>query len=219
MLPRFALVAAAAALAVPAFATVVLVPTLEEMVWRSDVIIHAVVVDQQVVELVKGRVVTRTILEVDDGIAGANPKDLVVVEQMGGTFNGRVSWIAGAHRFKVNDEVVFFGVRISNFVGDAVVVPYGIGFGIFDVKDDVDGKHAVERGGDVAQLVRDKNGKSSMQPVVARHYESLDAFKAELRAILDGRNTVLPAQKKILPAAPMNPRMNAKKIPHTLTKD
>lgn len=207
--------AASAALALPAAATVVVVPTLEEMTWRSDVVVHAIVVDQQVIEQVKGRVVTRTVLDVQDGIAGANPKDLLTVEQLGGNLGSRRAWIAGAHKFKVGDEVVFFGVRLQNVVGESVVVPYGIGFGIFDVKDDVDGKHAVERGGEVTQLVRDENGVASMKAVTPRHYTSVDAFKAELRAILDGRNFSPPAQLKVIPT---KAHPSPLRVPPTLTK-
>ena len=202
---RVALAAVVVAVALPAFATVVQVPTLAEMTWRSDVVIHAFVVDQQVVEQKKGRIVTRTVLDVVDGVAGANEKDLVVVEQLGGALGDRKAWIAGAHRFKVGDEVVFFGVRIDNVVGEAVVVPYGIGFGIFDVLDDVDGKHAVERGGDVVNLVRDPDGKSHMEAVKSRHYTSVDDLKREVRAILDGRDVAPPALKKLLPPTTMTP--------------
>ena len=200
-------VAAAAAVAVPAAATVVHVPPLETMVWQSDVIVQAVVVDQQVLEQVKGRIVTRTILSVEEGLAGANDKDLLVVEQLGGELGGHVAWIAGAHKFKVGDDVLFFGNRIQNIVGEDVVVPYGIGFGIFDVLDDVDGKHAVERGGDVANLVRDKDGATHMEAVTPRHYASVDDFKRDLRAILDGRPLASTPKWKVLPPtkAPPSP--------------
>lgn len=217
---RFALAAvfvAASFVSGPAAATVVAVPTLEEMTWRSDVIVQGVVVDQQVIEQKKGRMVTRTVLEVDDGIAGANVKDLLVIEQLGGELDGRVAWIAGAHKFKVGDEVVFFGTRIQNIVGETVVVPYGIGFGIFDVKEDVDGKHAVERGGDVANLVKDADGTSHMEPVKPRHFTNVDDFKRDLRAILDGRNFQQPAVKKILkPTA--NPPSPLRRPTNTLSK-
>ncbi len=208
-----ALVALLAA-AAPATATVVVVPTLEEMTWRSDVIIHATVVDQEVVEQKAGRVVTRTFLQVEDGVAGASKGELVVVEQLGGALGARRSWIAGAHKFKVGDEVLLFGARINNLLGESVVVPYGIGFGIFDIKDDVDGRHAVERGGgDVSQLVRAPDGTSSMKPVPSRHYTSLDEFKAQLRDILDGRRLGEPALKKILPAAPRRPTSTSTTAP------
>ncbi|MDP2341680.1 MAG: hypothetical protein Q8O67_12045 [Deltaproteobacteria bacterium] len=183
--------------ALPASATVVLVPTLEEMTHRSDVIVHAVVRDQQVFEKRKGKIVTRTILEVVDGLSGAKAGELVTVEQIGGSLDGRQMWIAGAHRFKVGDEVVFFGSKINDYF-----VAYGIGFGIFDVKDDVDGKHAVERGGDVVQLVRNAEGRTESKPVTPRHFSSLDAFKADLRAILDGRNNLGDATMKLAPRVP-----------------
>ena len=200
--------------ALPAAATVVLVPTLEEMTHRSDVVVHAVVRTQEVLEKRKGKLVTRTVLEVVDGLSGAKDGDLVTVEQIGGALGERRMWIAGAHRFKVGDEVLFFGTRVQPEVGDSYVVAYGIGFGIFDIKDDVDGKHAVERGGDVVQLVRDSEGRTQSKPVTPRHFSSLDAFKADLRAILDGKNTLGDAQKKIrAPALPRMPTTTLHKSP------
>lgn len=213
---RVALAAVVVAVAaVPALATVVQVPTLAEMTWRSDVIVHAWVVDQQVLEQKKGRIVTRTVLEVEDGLAGANDKDLVVVEQLGGELGAHRAWIAGAHKFKVGDEVVFFGVRIDNVVGEPVVVPYGIGFGIFDVLEDVDGKHAVERGGDVANLVRTPDGKSHMEAVKPRHYRSVDDLKREVRAILDGRDVEQPALLQLAPPKKLPPPPSPLRRPST----
>lgn len=203
----FVLVTAFAALGSSgAAATVVLVPTLADMTHRSDVVVHAVVRDQQVLEKRKGKIVTRTVLQVVDALAGAKDGDLVTVEQIGGSLGDRQMWIAGAHRFKVGDEVVFFGSKIHGAGGD-YVVPYGIGFGIFDVKDDVDGKHAVERGGDVVQLVRNAEGRTETKPVTPRHFSSLDAFKADLQAILQRRNTSSTPEKKLLaPQMPLMPK-------------
>jgi hypothetical protein len=199
--PAFAL---AVALAVPcsfwspsAQATVVVVPGLEELTHRSEVVVQAVVRDVVTFKDDKGRLITETSLEVIDGIRGAKAGDVVPVQQLGGSLDGQEAWIAGNHRFKVGEEVVFFGVRLK---GDRrVVIPYGVGFGIFAVRDDVDGRHAVEIGsGDVSQLVRTPDGGSRMEPVTPRHFDNLDAFKSQLRSILAGRNAPALPQKRML---------------------
>ncbi len=209
MRPVFMFFVAAVVGALPSQATVVIVPTLEEMTHRADVIVHAVVADQQVFEKRKGKIVTHTILEVVDGLSGAKDGELITVEQIGGVLADRQMWIAGAHRFQVGDEVVFFGARIDDYY-----VAYGIGFGIFDVKEDVDGKHAIERGGDVVQMVRNAEGRMEGKPVTPRHFRSLDAFKADLRAILEGRNTLGDAEKKKLaPRLPIRSPQSLLKSP------
>lgn len=180
-------------IAAPTAATVVVLPTLEEMTHRSDVVIHGIVRTQDVIEERPGRIVTITTIEVLDAIAGAKVGDLVTIHQLGGSLGGTEAWIAGAHRFALNEEVVFFGNVIPKRPG--VIVPYGIGFGIFDVVDDVDGRHVVEAKSDVAQLVVKPDGSQEMQPVTPRHYDSLEAFTLQLRAIRDGRNPA-PLQKK-----------------------
>lgn len=181
----------------PAAATVVLVPELEELTHRSEVVIQAVVRDVVTFKDERGRLITETSLEVLDGIRGAKIGDVVPVQQLGGSLDGQEAWIAGNHRFRVGEEVVFFGVRLK---GDRrVVIPYGVGFGIFAVRDDVDGRHAVEIGsGDVSQLVRTPDGGSRMEPVTPRHFDRLDVFKSQLRSILAGRNAPALPQKRML---------------------
>jgi len=197
------------ALAAPrASATVVVVPSLEEMTHRSNVVIHAVVRDVQTIKDEQGRLITVNTLEVLDGIAGAKQADLVTVHQLGGRLGDEQAWIAGAHKFTVGEEVVFFGERLAN--KPAVVVPYGIGFGIFEVKEDVDGKHAHELGShDVTQVVRLPDGRAQMTAVTPRRFDNLDAFKAQLRAIRDGRNAPALPMKKMqrpqLKAPPVAP--------------
>ncbi len=178
-------------------ATVVIMPTMEEMTLKSDVVVQGVVRDVWAMKDERGRVITNTAVEVVDGLKGAKIGDIVTIQQLGGSFEGRESWIAGNHRFVVHEEVVFFAVHLPQ--NPEIVVPYGIGFGIFKVIEDVDGKHAHEIGsGDVTQVVRLPNGTTEMRPVNARRYESVDVFKRELRAILDGREPTFLPHKKAL---------------------
>jgi hypothetical protein len=194
----------------PAHATVVVVPELEELTHRSEVVVQAVVRDVVTFKDEKGRLITETSLEVIDGIRGAKVGDIVPVQQLGGSLEGREAWIAGNHRFTVGEEVVFFGVRLPK--DRRVVIPYGVGFGIFRVVDDVNGRHVVEiGGGDVSRMVRTPDGGSKMEPLQPRHFDNLDAFKSRLRSILAGRNAPALPQKRILgptlkaPALPASP--------------
>jgi hypothetical protein len=200
--------ALAASLALPAAATVVVIPSMGELTRRSDVVVQAVVRGSETIKDDNGRTITVTSLEVLDGIRGRKAGDIVEVHQLGGILDGRQSWIAGAHKFVINEEIVFFGVKLPKDPG--VVVPYGIGFGIFRILDDVDGRHVHEiGGGDVSQLVRLPDGKTRMAPVSPRRFESLDAFKAMLRQSLEGRDVpalpVMQRQQRQAPALPTAP--------------
>jgi hypothetical protein len=179
----------------PAHATVVVVPTLEEMTLRCDVVVHAVVREVESSEEPSGRLITLTTLEVLDGVSGAKAGDVLTVFQVGGAANGRVAWVAGAHHFVVGEELVFFGVQPPALKGR--VVPYGIGFGLFRIVDGVDGRHVEEISGDVAQLVKTPDGNSHMAPVTPRRFDALDGFKAQLRSVIAGRPATLPQLRRI----------------------
>lgn len=177
-------VACLAGLAPAAHATVVALTSLEEMTHRSDVVMQAVVVDQKVVEERPGKIVTLTTMKVVDGISGVKANDLVTVYQIGGMLGDRQSWIAGAHKFTVGEEMVFFGSKLKN----GRVVPWAIGYGLFSILDDVDGRHVKEIAGDVSALERTADGSSRMVQLKPREFASVDEFKAQLRTILAGEN-------------------------------
>jgi hypothetical protein len=164
----------------PTLATVVVVPTLEEMAVASDVIAEVIVGDARVVRESPGRVVTYTTLEVVDAWKGAKAKDLLEVFQLGGNLFGKSSWIVGAHRFQKGERLVFFGVRSQT---RAAVVPFGIGFGLFQVKEDLTGAKVVEIVGDVAAVAppaAPHPAHGTPLPVTApvqRRYDTLAAFK------------------------------------------
>jgi len=208
LVPGLLACALTAALALPAAATVVAIPSMEELTRRSDVVVQGVVRESKTIKDDKGRLITVTSLEVIDGIRGRKAGDIVQIHQLGGLLDGQQAWIAGAHKFVLNEEIVFFGVKLPK--DPAVVVPYGIGFGIFRVLDDVDGRHVHEiGGGDVSQVLRQPDGTTKMAPVMPRRFESLDAFKAMLRQSLEGRDVpALPTmvrQQRQAPAVPMAP--------------
>ncbi len=177
-------------------ATVVVATSLEEMTHRSDVVIQAKVISQKVVEDRPGKIVTLTSLQVIDGISGAKAGDVVTVYQIGGRLGDQQAWIAGAHRFEQGQEIIFFGARMGK--RPELLVPWAIGYGIFAILDDVDGRHVHEITGDVSALERNDKGAARMVSVSPRRYESLDAFKAQLRAILDGEDVVAPGALQIV---------------------
>lgn len=208
---------AVAAFAAPAAATVVVIPTIEEMTLGADVVAHVVVGEQRVVEE-KGRIITYTALEVKDGLKGAKGNERLEVFQVGGALDGKSSWIVGAHRFQKGEELFFFGVKHPSAVGQGgvpVVVPWGIGVGLFGVVDDLTGPKVVELIGDVAAVEIGTDGKPRPVAPQVRRYDSPAAFKEALRRILeagiDGADLPqLPMKKKLMPtlskpASPMKP--------------
>jgi hypothetical protein len=197
------LAAVTVGLAVPARATVVVVPPLEEMAVASDIIAEVVVGDARVMKE-GGRVVTYTALEVKDGWKGVKTGDQVELFQLGGDLDGRSSWIVGAQRFKKGERFVFFGMRSKT---RAAVIPFGIGFGVFKIDEQLTGEKVIEVVGDVVTL--DKSaapgaGAVASNAPATRRYDTLPAFKALVEKALAGeelpqmnlnKTKILPKQK------------------------
>ena len=175
--------------------TVVSVPSLEEMAVASEVIADVTVVDQHVVKE-EGRVLTYTTLEVGAAVKGTKKGDRLRLFQLGGDLDGRSAWIVGAHKFSAGERVIFFGMRHPTKGGD-VVIPYGIGFGLFRVipSDGRAGEEVVEAVGDVVDV---KGGVPQV-----RRYDSVAAFEALVRRALQAPVTPsMPTAKKLAPALP-----------------
>lgn len=212
----------------PAGATVVIIPTLEEMTLGADVVARVVVGEQRVVRD-GGRLLTFTALEVKDGIKGAKAADRLEVFQVGGELDGKSSWIVGAHRFRKGEELFFFGVRHPSARakdGAPMVVPWGIGVGLFSVVDDLTGPKVVELIGDVAAVEPGPDGKPRAVTPQARRYDSPAAFRETLRRILEAGVTgadlpQLPLKKKLVPSlarpAPAQPLTPTKSLNSTST--
>ena len=180
----------------PSDATVVVVPTLEEMAVASEVIAEVIVGDARVLQEAPGRVVTYTTFNVVDGWKGTKSGDRLEVFQLGGNLDGKSSWIVGAHRFVKGERLVFFGMRSKT---RQAVIPYGIGFGLFAVSEDLTGKKVVEVVGDVVALARDKDGKPVSATPVQRRYDTLAAFKEMiLRAERLETLPTMPRREKLL---------------------
>jgi hypothetical protein len=152
-------------------ATVVAVPSLDEMAVASSVIAEVVVGEAQVTNA-KGRIVTLTKLHVVRAVKGAQAGDDLQVYQLGGTLDGKDAWISGAHRFVAGEHLVIFAMPSlhKGELGNNTVVPYGIGFGVFQIVEDLTGPKVIELIGDVVT-------SDGSVPVV-RKYDSVDAFES-----------------------------------------
>jgi hypothetical protein len=201
--PLAALFLAAALAPTGAAATVVVMPPLDEMTQRSDVVVHGVVKDTHV-ERRDGRVVTLTTLEVVEPVKGAKQGELLTVFQVGGTYNGETSWIVGAHRFALHDEVVLFAVHKVPGQTMGEIVPWGIGIGVFEVVRDATGVRAVERIGDVVQAVRGPDGRMTTTVPVPRAPMALGALLTDLRR--SAATTLRPLPAGRAPRKPLLPK-------------
>lgn len=202
------------AAATPAAATVVVVPPLEEMVVACDVVGEVVVGDARVVRE-GGRVVTITSLEVKDGWKGPKTGDKLELWQLGGDLDGRSSWIVGQRRFHKGERLVFFGV--THKTRPSFVIPYGIGFGVFKIDEQLTGEKVIEDIGDVVTLEKVPGADGKVQTSNApatRRYDTLAAFKElVLRASAGEELPKMNMNKaKLLPKQPMKP-VNANGAP------
>lgn len=188
-----ALVLGAALFATPAAffastadATVVVIPPMEKMAARSDVIFQGIVTSQETKHDGK-KIITLTTVSIVDGIKGIKAGETLTIYQVGGTYNGQRAWIAGQHEYRVGEEMVFFGVRHRDYV-----ISYGVGVGIFAVTrsgntgtgvSDV-GATVVESYGDVAALTINPDGTQSVRQPKPNAPRALADFKSDVRRML-----------------------------------
>lgn len=207
--PLLLIATAAALAAAPAAATVVVVPSLEEMAVQSDVIAHVKVGAPRVEIDAKGRAITLTPLTVVEGVKGAKAGDPLEVFQVGGAKDGRVSWIAGAHRFQEGQELIFLGMKHTR--GPGSVIAFGIGYGLFAVQRDDFGVKVVEVVGDVVTLERGPDGKTRQGVPQVRSYDSLPGFLELLRRASTAEEA--PRLMQIEKKPPRAPKALAPKAP------
>ena len=183
-------------------ATVVVVPTLEEMAVASDVIADARVLDQLVKKDELGRILTLTRVTVVDGLKGAKTGDTLEIFQLGGNLDGKNAWIVGAQHFQKGERFVIFAARHPSG-GPASIVPYGIGFGVFDVVTDngpVKNPRVQEVVGDVVSLSKSDDGAVHEKSPDVRTFDSLPAFKETIqRALTLQELPKLPMKQKLAP--------------------
>jgi hypothetical protein len=148
--------------------------TLDQMCAEAQNIVHGRVVGSSAARGLGGHVWTTYVIEIDEALlaaGGKSPRQITIV-QLGGTVaDGSGTMVAGIPQFSVKDEVVLF------------TRDYGAGW------------QSVQNGPQGALLVQtrktvNKEGRESLQkalPGTAALYggdESLDAFKARIRAAL-----------------------------------
>ena len=155
-------------------ATVVAIHSLEEMSQRADVIAH-VRVAEQVTEKIDGRIATYTGIEVIEGFKGAIKGETFRIYQMGGTFEGQTTKIAGAYTHKLGEEMVLFAMRHRGNL-----VSYGVGVGKFKVEYDGALQKVVEEIGDVVALRHKKDGTQYFETPTPREALALKDFKIKI---------------------------------------
>lgn len=174
-------------LSVTLSAAFVHIEDLEVMTKKSDIIIQAMVISQEIQEEPSGRLITLTTLDVLDGVKGAPTGRYVTLYQVGGELNGKVMRLSGQQPYNTGDEVVLFGVRL-----DEMIVSYGPGLGRFNV--DRLGKlvGSSESFGDVVAVRKDDAGEFIVEHPIGRRYPSLDDFKKEIRSYLGDKDIGKP---------------------------
>lgn len=181
-------------------ATIVTMHTIEEMTQKADVVVHARVVDQKV-EKDNARIVTRTQIEVIDGLKGATKGDVLTIYQVGGTYEGKTQRIIGTHTHQMNEEMILFAMKYRDGL-----ISYGVGVGKFLVER-IDGSaRIVEDIQDVSILKRGKNGRNELAEPTPRENPSVEGFKKQLTDFLtkprltskQRKLRVLPKQKRLL---------------------
>jgi hypothetical protein len=182
----------------PASATVVVFPALDEMARGADVIARVRVGERRVVRE-EGRIMTYTAVVVTDALKGTKDGDRLEISQLGGELDGKSSWIVGAHRFTKDEDLILFAQRLPE-VGPGVVVPWGIGVGLFRVEPELTGEKVVELFGDVALVEVGPDGRHHAVTPRARRFDSMPAFKEALARILRGAELpTMPMKKKLGP--------------------
>ena len=164
-----------------ALATQVLRTSAEEMAQRSDVILHAHVVDQRVEwNSARSRILTLTTLRVEEAIKG-KVGNTIEVYQVGGTLDGVTYNIPGALKFAKGEEIIFFGVRFRERVAS-----YGMGLGKYEVTRTEKEASVAPSYGDVEFVSHDSIGRLGPAPEQPEPSVPLKAFTARIRAALQG---------------------------------
>ncbi|MBX7114504.1 MAG: hypothetical protein K1X64_09275 [Myxococcaceae bacterium] len=105
---RFAVIAMLVSLSAPAFASVIIAHTFEQLVDRTPIVIQGRVgqVDVRIDDSL-GHIYTYAEILVDQTFKGRAPK-ILVVRQPGGEWSGRRETVAGAARFTPGEGVILF---------------------------------------------------------------------------------------------------------------
>ncbi len=155
-------------------ATTAVIHDIRTMTQNSGVVVQAKIVSQKVTEDARGRIITLSTLRVEDGMKGARTGQELTLYQVGGELNGRVMRLQGASVYRPGEEIMLFAVPHRD-----QVVSYGLGLGKFNIIQDkvVEDIHDLE-------VVDRKDGRQFYRAPTPRRYNSLKAFKDEIRKAL-----------------------------------
>ena len=138
---KYWIAALLAALPLGAQASTIVALPEPALIERADVIVFGTVVSTQTLLGEGGRVFTQAELQVQLGLRGARPGDVLVLQVPGGRLpNGVVAEVVGAPR--LSDGQLVFGFLERR--GD-VVLPLGLAYGLLDVHADAKGGYRVDR--------------------------------------------------------------------------
>ena len=170
------------ALAATAHATQVFHVPVEKMAVESDVVVHAVVVEQAVGwDDTHSRILTSTTIEVLDAIKGASTGDRLEIYQVGGTVDGVTFSVPGRLEFAPGEEMVFFAMRFGE-----QLVSFGMGLGKWRVEERDGVAVVTAHYGDVAWVERDRD-RWAPAPEPPPDVESLASFLGRLDEVLSSQ--------------------------------
>ncbi len=164
------------------FALLVKLADMHTMAKNSDVVVHGIVGDTQVITDEMGRNITLSHVEVVDGLYGAKTGQVIQVYQVGGAKDGVVMPVVGGQNFMLGQEVFFFGLKM-----DDAYVSFGAGQGKLNVER-VNGQEVVtEDLGDVQTLLG--LGKNGLRPIspMPLFFPEKEILKDEIRKMLKTR--------------------------------
>lgn len=162
----------------PSQATTAVIHDIQTMTRKSEVVVEAKVIRQEVMEDAQGRIITLTTLHVDDGMKGAQTGKELTLYQIGGELNGRVMRLEGASVYRPGEQIMLFASPFKD-----KIVSYGLGLGKFNIITSDKKTQVIEDIHNIEFLQR-KEGRQIFVKAAPRRYPSLKAFKDEIRKAL-----------------------------------
>lgn len=159
-------------------ATIAVIHDIKTMTKNSNIVIQAKIIQQKVMKDDKGRIITLTTLEVEDGMKGAKTGQKLTLYQVGGELNGRVMRLQGSSVYQPGEEVILFALPFKD-----KIVSYGLGLGKFNITKQKAEYQVIEdiQGLDILQK---REGREFYTEPSPRKYRSLKDFKNEIRKAL-----------------------------------
>lgn len=174
--PGFLLLALFLLLPSPGMATTVIELGVEQLVERSDRIVHAVCTYAHSYRDAEGRIVTRYEFQAQETLKGSHEATFAIV-QPGGRVGTVQTIIPGLSSYRMSDEVVLFLGQVNPRSGFRL--PLGLDQGIYRVKSDPQsGQRVVRRNLTDLHFVR---APQQASPEQLPEGISVSQFKAEVR--------------------------------------